>query len=309
MGQAKWEKFTKEELKDKWFNCLTKREFAEQLGYNSSGHIKEIQEKIGLNDKDLGKNNSKQKKYIVGPKGSTIEDLTGKQFGHWKVLSLDINKTENDYHHSWWICQCDCDKQTIRSITMNNLKRGKTQSCGCDLIRAEDIIGEKFGKLKVLSIDKETYNRRGKQVICECDCGNKKSICCTDLKSGHILSCGCLGTSAGEFLLEQLFINNSIQYKKQVSFPDLIGDNNLLRFDFEIVYNNVFYIIEYQGEQHYHSIKAFGGEKAFIKQKRYDDKKRNYCKDNNIKLIEIPYWDKEKINLKYLKEKLNEYCN
>ena len=149
MGQAKWEKFTKEELKDKWFNCLTKREFAEQLGYNSSGHIKEIQEKIGLNDKDLGKNNSKQKKYIVGPKGSTIEDLTGKQFGHWKVLSLDINKTENDYHHSWWICQCDCDKQTIRSITMNNLKRGKTQSCGCDLIRAEDIIGEKFGKLKL----------------------------------------------------------------------------------------------------------------------------------------------------------------
>ena len=33
--------------------------------------------------------------------------------------------------------------------------------------------------------------------------------------------------------------------------------------------------------------------------------KRKYCKDNNILLIEIPYWDFKKIDFNYLKEKMN----
>ena len=49
--------------------------------------------------------------------------------------------------------------------------------------------------------------------------------------------------------------------------------------------------IEYQGEQHYRPIEYFGGEESFYLQQKHDQIKRNYCKHNNIKLLEIPYWE------------------
>ena len=68
----------------------------------------------------------------------------------------------------------------------------------------------------------------------------------------------------------------------------------------------MFCLIEYQGQQHYNSLEIFGGEEQFQKQKKYDIKKQEYCKKNNIKLIEIPYWDYNKINKKYLEKILGE---
>ena len=53
-------------------------------------------------------------------------------------------------------------------------------------------------------------------------------------------------------------------------------------------------------------IKYFGGKDSFVKQQKYDEEKRKYCKENNIQLIEIPYWDFAKINLNYLKEKMGD---
>ena len=44
---------------------------------------------------------------------------------------------------------------------------------------------------------------------------------------------------------------------------------------------------------------------ADFKQTCETNKMKNYCKDNNITLIEIPYEDKDKINWEYLKEKCN----
>jgi hypothetical protein len=36
----------------------------------------------------------------------------------------------------------------------------------------------------------------------------------------------------------------------------------------------------------------------------HDNLKRDYCKNKNIKLIEIPYWDFDKISLEYLQERI-----
>lgn len=71
-------------------------------------------------------------------------------------------------------------------------------------------------------------------------------------------------------------------------------DINTLPFDFYIPELNV--CIEYQGEQHYHPVN-FGGisdEDAynnFLVTQRHDKIKSNYCINNNIKLICIPYWE------------------
>lgn len=53
------------------------------------------------------------------------------------------------------------------------------------------MIGKKFGKLTVLK--KLEERKRGKIAYeCMCDCGNVAVVIGSDLKSGHIKSCGCL---------------------------------------------------------------------------------------------------------------------
>jgi predicted nucleic acid-binding Zn-ribbon protein len=55
--------------------------------------------------------------------------------------------------------------------------------------------------------------------------------------------------------------------------------------DFEV--NGVF--IEYNGAQHYKPIKFYKGEHGFTEQQKRDEEVREYCRVNNIRLIEIPY--------------------
>ena len=53
--------------------------------------------------------------------------------------------------------------------------------------------------------------------------------------------------------------------------------------------NNKIYFIEYNGIQHYEAIEYFGGITQFEKQKERDSYLRDYCKNNNIMLLEIKY--------------------
>lgn len=189
---------------------------------------------------------------MIGPKGKKIEDLSGKTFSNWTVLELDVEKTKKDFKHSWWICQCGCKDATIRSITMNNLKRGKSKSCGCSYISIpiEKMIGMKFGKLTVLKINEEMSSRKGKILYCHCDCGNDINVISVYLRNGKVNSCGCL-TSKGEAKIASILNSINIKYEKQYSFPDLINPDTgaFLRFDFAIFPKNslVPILIEYQG--------------------------------------------------------------
>ena len=61
--------------------------------------------------------------------------------------------------------------------------------------------------------------------------------------------------------------------------------------------------IEYNGKQHYVPVGHFGGELQFQKQLQRDNYVRNYCQNNNIKLIEIKYTDNVNIKLKEIYEK------
>jgi hypothetical protein len=53
-------------------------------------------------------------------------DITGQQFGRLQV----IEKTERNKHGVMqWRCACRCGNETV--VTGNQLRRGKTKSCGC----------------------------------------------------------------------------------------------------------------------------------------------------------------------------------
>jgi len=93
--------------------------------------------------------------------------------------------------------------------------------------------------------------------------------------------------SKGESRICEILDNRKIKYIREKTFEGCF-DNRLLRFDFYIKDNNV--LIEYDGEFHYNDI--FGGLEG---QKRRDEIKNKYCKENNIKLIRIPYWEFDRI--------------
>lgn len=80
---------------------------------------------------------------------------------------------------------------------------------------------------------------------------------------------------------------------RQKTFEDCV-DKRCLPFDVYLDDYNV--LIEYQGEQHYKPIRYSSesleeAEEKFKYTKAHDLIKQNYCKTNNIPLIEIPYWE------------------
>lgn len=123
----------------------------------------------------------------------TNEEMVGKQFGRWTVLSV-APKYKND--KTYCECQCSCEKHTKKMVYKNSLLKGESQSCGC--LRSEltqercrvNRVGERFGNLTIREMlygykDGATY------CLCDCDCG-KEHICrLSNLVSGHTTSCGC----------------------------------------------------------------------------------------------------------------------
>lgn len=61
------------------------------------------------------------------------------------------------------------------------------------------------------------------------------------------------------------------------------------------------YLIEFDGIQHFQSVNYFGGEDGFIKTQKRDAFKNQWCKDNNIPLIRIPYTHLKDICIEDLK--------
>ena len=59
----------------------------------------------------------------------------------------------------------------------------------------EDLTGQKFGRLSVISRAEDYVYPNGKhrvQWLCKCECGNTSIVLATNLKKGNSKSCGCL---------------------------------------------------------------------------------------------------------------------
>ena len=99
--------------------------------------------------------------------------------------------------------------------------------------------------------------------------------------------CARKGKSRGEALIEDYLIEHNIDYEPQKTFDDCVGNAEPLPFDFYIPSANM--AIEYDGEQHFRSVDYFGGDKKFEERINYDKIKNQYCDDNDIFLVRIPY--------------------
>lgn len=225
----------------------------------------------------------------------------GDRFGALEVVK-PYTKCVNKKSYS--LFKCDCGQ--IVEMRNDNVKRRDYPTCGCGKrgIKGKDKKGDTFGKLTIIipyveTVGTHTYH------YCQCECGNFVKIRIDGLRKTY--SCGCMTESKGERRIAELLTQCNINFKRQYSFENLIGKANKLKFDFAIFENNnLKCLIEYNGEQHYKAKEHFGGEEHFKIQQEYDNKKKDYCKNNNIPLIIIPYLDYEKIDTKYLLNKISE---
>lgn len=114
--------------------------------------------------------------------------------------------------------------------------------------------------------------------------------------SNHIhAKCGCphCKESKGEKKVKKFLEENNIILIRQHKFNDCKNINQL-PFDFYLPEHNL--CIEYDGELHYNPKKYFGGEAGLKETQKRDQIKTNYCLNNNINLLRIPYWDFKNIN-------------
>ena len=86
---------------------------------------------------------------------------------------------------------------------------------------------------------------------------------------------------------------HQLQVHKSVRSPLAPGKRKKFIPDFYVESANL--MIEYNGEQHYRPLEQWGGEQQFKKQQRRDAAFREYCKQEGITLLEIPYTEFDRI--------------
>ena len=231
-----------------------------------------------------------------------IQNLIGQTFNYLIVIDGPIRKNKKIY----WKCKCQCGKETL--VRGDQLKAGTTKSCGCykNSIFIEnnkkrqtlDLTNQKFGKLTALfPTDKRSADGR---IVwkCQCECGSYIEVDTHSLRQLKTTSCGCL-QSAGELEIKELLLKYSIPFEQEKTFSTcrFPNTNYLAKFDF---YINNSYLIEYDGEQHFYyrnNQTNWNTKEEYEKRLIRDVYKNNWCQENNIPLIRIPYTLKGKITL------------
>jgi len=109
--------------------------------------------------------------------------------------------------------------------------------------------------------------------------------------------------SAGEARVRNILQLYGVKFIQEKRFENC-RDKKALPFDFYLPEQNV--LIEYQGEQHFRVMRKnfFGGEAGLKNRQRRDQIKRDFCKSENIKLIEISYKDYKNIKRILIKQNI-----
>lgn len=218
------------------------------------------------------------------------KNLIGQKFNRLTPIEMTDKRQNNSVV---WKCSCDCGNTC--EVSSANLSSGKVKSCGCLKKETDrqpkgnviDITGQTFGHLTVIKRDGSDERGEAKW-LCECDCAahTKLSILGSNLRTGHTTSCGCERRSKGELKVAELLTQANIPFKQEISLFRF-ANGKLATFDF---YINDKYVIEYDGETHYNfNLHGWHNEEHLLAQQERDMIKNQWCKENNIPLIRIPY--------------------
>ena len=127
---------------------------------------------------------------------------------------------------------------------------------------------------------------------CKCKCGVERDISLNTLRNHTSLSCGAhANISRGNEKIKQILLDAQIPFELEKKFPTC-RDQKEMPFDF---YINDSYLVEYDGIQHFEE-SIFDYEYTH----RHDLMKSQWCFENGIPLIRIPYTHYDNLSLEDL---------
>lgn len=120
-----------------------------------------------------------------------------------------------------------------------------------------------------------------------CECGEIYKATLDQIRNSNRFRCNkcSLKQSNIEWLVEKYLILKDINYIKEKRFEDC-RNKNPLPFDFYL--EDYSCALEIQGSQHYYENEYF--QQNLEERQKIDKIKEEYCKNNGIKYIAIPYW-------------------
>ena len=104
--------------------------------------------------------------------------------------------------------------------------------------------------------------------------------------------------STGERDISKWLESNGKKFQVQYIFKDC-KNKKYLPFDIAVLNgdNSINSLIEFDGIQHFEgNYRGIFTEEKYLRTKENDEIKSKYCRDNNYKLLRIPYWEKENID-------------
>lgn len=191
-----------------------------------------------------------------------------------------------------YICICG---NIAYSIYSNIKKNHLCSQCGNKRIgkkraHSYDYIKKQF-ELKGCKLLSKTYVNNNEPLDYVCKCGNISTIRYAYLRTNGL--CGCQKPQ-GEIKITTILTNLGLEFLQQYHYDDL-RIKRYLRFDFFVKYKGIHFLLEFDGGQHFRSIKWFGGDDGYQKRKNNDTMKNAYCIKNNIYLLRISYKEINKI--------------
>lgn len=212
--------------------------------------------------------------------------------GKWHICRSDAyKKVKSDGGcHS---CGCLNEESLAKNIYNKGVQEKRVQKLKEYLKDKGLQVGDKINNWEITSIKIESFTsktRTRKYVKGVCPYCKQESqwIRADGILGGAVHSCGCAFESIGEQKIRGLLEKNNVFFEQEKTFKTCISPitNRLFRFDF---YVNEKYIIEFDGEQHFKLTNWFPSNEDFEKLRYRDKYKNQWCEENNIPLIRIPY--------------------
>lgn len=242
--------------------------------------------------------------YCAGKKvcwDNCLEKLNPEVLSEWDYSKNKLTPKEytpGSNKKVWWKCSIckNSYKNTIHNKTF--IKQGcpycsnkKVNKTNCILATHPELAKEWDFDKNIINVEKISYGNKTK-VWWKCEKGHSWKSTANDRSSGY--GCPICKESKGEKIVYNILDELNVLYEREYKFSEL-GHK---RFDFALFKNkeeNPWGVIEYHGRQHYEPVRF--SYKMTDKQckdnlallKKNDKIKKNYCIDNNIKYLEIPY--------------------
>ena len=183
--------------------------------------------------------------------------------------------------------ECECGNHFFASWSNIKHMSGLCKKCAMSQVSHEDYMQRILKYLDRFELINK-YESSEKEVYFRC----KKCNTLIHQKARHTyergIYCPCCDGTRGEQYISDYLLVKKINFISQYKFEDC-RNINPLPFDFYLPDYNI--CIEFQGKQHYEPVEYFGGKERYKEQVIRDNIKKQYCKDNNIILLEISYKD------------------